>query len=145
MNLSDRIELPTGRLILDIFQDGRLVEHFDESNMVVVGMVTAQMQLLGGTGTPITKIGFGTNGTAPVWNNTALTNSYVKSLGTVEYPASNQVKFNFTLGTTEANGKSISEFGLLTTGGVLVTRKVRSSPISKTSGVSFTGSWIITF
>jgi hypothetical protein len=52
--------------------------------------------------------------------------------------------FPFGCSTSQANGVAISEFGLLTAGGVLFARKTRPAPIYKTSAISFQGTWTIT-
>lgn len=145
MEFRDQIDAPVGRLILDIFEDGKHIEHFDQNNLIVSGTRNVLASLLGGGAGPVTQIGFGTNGTAPSAGNTSLTSAYLKGFDSVEYPSSGLVKFNFTLGSTEANGKAISEFGLLTAAGILVARRVRSSPINKNAAISFTGAWLIQF
>jgi hypothetical protein len=77
--------------------------------------------------------------------NTALTGAYVNNLAAPLYPASNQVSFGFALGTAEANGIAISEFGMLTAGGVLYSRLVRALPLNKGPDLSMSGSWTISF
>ena len=74
-----------------------------------------------------------------------MTVAYVKLLGGVTYPTTNSVEFAFTLGTSEANGKSIMEFGLFTAGDVLFARKTRAGAIVKDSDLSLAGSWRINF
>jgi hypothetical protein len=87
----------------------------------------------------------GTNGTAPAGGNTSLTSPFTKVLAGITYPNTNQVEFDFTVLTSEANGMAILEFGLFTAGGVLYARKVRAAALNKASDLSFSGSWIITF
>lgn len=138
---------PTGRLVIDVFLRGELVERFDECNLVVDGYKQTHAHLVGGdvTGQSVTKFAVGTNGSAPVSGNSAITSSFSKSVDSVSYPASNQVQFSFSLGSGEANGKSILEFGLLTANDVLYARRVRSIALAKTSDMSFSGTWTITF
>lgn len=145
MEFTDQVKAPTGKLILDVFENGKLIEHFEQDNLVVAGMSSVIASLLGGGVGAVTKIGFGTNGTPPVAGNTVLTGSFVKSVGVIEYPAAGQVKFNFTLTNAEANGMAIMEFGLLTAANVLVARRVRSAALNKNAALSFTGAWIIQF
>ena len=133
--------------MLHIFKGGELVEVFDECNLIVDGSKPTHAHLLGGdvTNRSITQFGVGTNGTAPVAGNTALTGSFAKAIDAVTYPATNQVKFDFSLASGEANGMAILEFGLLTASSVLYARKVRSAALNKESDISVSGSWTITF
>lgn len=152
ISLTDILERkPTGRLFLEIFERGKLIETFDEQNLIVIGSQQVHAKLLGGavTNQSVTQIGYGTNGTAPVFGNTALTSPYTKLLDSVTYPNTNQVQFNFSLGVggtdTGAYGLAISEFGLLTASGTLYARKTRTAPLNFNSDISFQGSWTISF
>lgn len=147
IELIDTVERrPEGILTLQIFRKGELIEEVGYN--LVVDLSKQQLaRLIGGdvANRSITKIGFGTSGTAPAAGNTSLTDAYVKALGAVTYPATNSVQFAFTLGTSEANGKSIQEFGLFTAGDVLFARKTRAGAIVKDSDLSLNGTWRINF
>lgn len=148
MQLSDSPLLaPTGHFLLKVFHGLELVETMDEANLIVDGSKQAHAHLIGGdvTNRSVTKIGFGTSGTAAAAGNTTLTGSFVKNIDSVEYPSTTQVRFNFSLASGENNGMAILEFGLLTAGSVLYARKVRSTALNKASDLSFSGSWTITF
>lgn len=147
LRLSDDHAAPRGRLRVTVWRDGKAIEEMDEENLIVDVSKSIHSRLLGGsvTGKSVTTIGFGTNSAAPVAGNTALTSSFTKAIDSVTYPATNQVQFNFSLGSTESNGKDIWEFGLLTGDGSLYARRVRSGVLSKQSDISLTGSWVITF
>ncbi len=148
MILTDAVERrPEGIFTLDVFRKGELIEHYQDHNLVVDLAKQQLARLIGGdvTNRSITKIGFGTNGTPPAGGNTGLTGAYAKLIGSVSYPATNSVEFAFTLGTSEANGLSIIEFGLLTAGDVLFARKTRSGAIIKDSDLTLTGTWRINF
>jgi hypothetical protein len=147
IQLSSLAEQPRGEFQLRVYRGGDLVEEWVEKNLIVDGSKFALAHLLGGdvTGNSVKQIAFGTSGTAPASGNTSITNSYPKLIDSVTYPASNQVSFNFSLGTGEANGKAIMEFGLLTEVGTLFARKVRVSALNKESDISLSGSWIISF
>jgi hypothetical protein len=138
---------PSGILVLDVFRRGRLIEHFEEANLIVDGYKPTQAHLLGGdvTNRSVTQFGVGTSGVAPVPGNTALTSAFLKAIDSVDYPATDKVRFSFSLTTAEANGKAILEFGLLTAGSVLYARKVRTTALNKESDISFSGTWTITF
>lgn len=138
---------PRGDFYLEVYRAGKLIEVFEEKNLVVIGSQLAHAKLLGGdvTGQSVTQIGYGTGTVAPVFANTTLTSSYTKNIDGHSYPASNQVQFSFSLGTAEANGKAISEFGLLTGGGALYARKTRTLPLNKDVDLTFSGTWTISF
>ncbi len=138
---------PSGLFVLRVYRRGELVEVFEERNLIVVGSQQAHAKLLGGdvANQSVTRIGYGTNGTAPTFSNTSLTGAYTKIIDTVSYPASNQVQFAFSLGLGEANGMAISEFGLITAGGTLYARKTRSMPLNKGDDIALAGTWTVSF
>lgn len=125
---------------------GRIIEQYEDRNLVVNGGRTAVTRLLGGdvTNRSVTKIAFGTNGTAPAATDTAITGAFTKALGAVSYPTISSVRWDWTLETSEANGTTIQEFGLLTAGDVLFARKTRQA-IVKTVDIRLVGTWEITF
>lgn len=137
---------PSGLLTLRIYRRGELLEE-EGHNLVVDNYKQIHARMLGGdvTNRSIVKIGFGISSAAPAPGNTSLTSAFVKAVDSVSYPASNRVQFNFSLGTDEANGKAIMEFGLLTGSDLLYARKTRSSALNKESDISLTGSWRIDF
>ena len=148
--LSDAVSARTmvrGRLRLDVFRRGEMIERWEDDNLVVLGMRLTLARLLGGdvANRSVTRIGFGTNPTPPVHGNENLTGAFVKALDGVAYTALHVVEFGFSLGADEANGLAISEFGLLTTTGVLVARRVRGTPLHKASDLSLSGLWSIEF
>lgn len=147
LSLHDFVPAPSGLFVLRVYRRGELVEVFEEKNLIVVGSQQVHAKLLGGAvaNQSVTQIGYGTNATAPVFGNTTLTGAYTKNVDTVSYPASNQVQFAFSLGSGEANPMAISEFGLITAGGTLYARKVRSQPLNKDTDISFSGTWTISF
>lgn len=147
LTLANFSKPPHGRFLLTVFHRGIQVEHTDDRNLIVDGSKFLHARLLGGdvTGHSVSQIGFGTNGSAPAAGNSALTGPFLKTVDAVSYPAANSVQFDFSLASGENNGMAILEFGLVTTDGALYARKVRNSVLSKTTDISLTGSWIITF
>ncbi len=125
---------------------GVVLETYIDRNLVVNGGRQSVMQLLGAGDTTkqLTKLAVGTNGTAPVGGNTAITGAFTKSLGTVSYPTISSVKFDWQLGAGEGNGIAIREFGLLSTDNTLFARKVREV-INKNSDIILNGNWTISF
>lgn len=130
-----------------VYSHGRLVERYVDKNLIVDTGVLQVAKLLGGdvTDRSITQIGFGTNGATPTRDDTALTGPHLRAFTSISYPATNEVQFNWELPTTAANGMAILEFGLITAGGALFSRKTRTSAINKTSYISATGSWLLRF
>jgi len=139
-NFKGRFELT----VLDL--EGNIIEQYIDANLVVNGGRTAVMRLLGAatSGKQLTKLSVGTNGTAPTGADTAITGAFTKSLGTVSYPTISSVKFDWTIGASEANGIAIKEFGLLCTDNTLFARKVREV-INKNSDIILNGNWTISF
>lgn len=148
MKVEDSVLKASGHFYMEVRNAaGDLVDVIDEKNLVVVGSRQTLARLLGGdvADRSVTRIGFGTSLAAAAVGNTTLTNQYAKLLDSVSYPASDQVRFSFSLGSAENNGVAIGEFGLLTTAGVLFARKNRTTALNKESDLSFSGSWTITF
>lgn len=129
---------------LKIYKSDELIEEYEDNNLVVDVGKHLVCQLLGGGSTDaITQVQAGTNGTATTQGDTTITNPYTKAISTVSYPQLNQVQYDWILTAGEANGMAITEFGLVTSGGVLFARKVRTA-INKVSPMVIVGSWLIT-
>lgn len=125
-------------------QQGRELWSLRQSNQIVNGAYEIAAEALAGLpNAAISKVAAGTNGTEPTESDTSITDPTIVDVQTVEYPAPDTVRFNFTFGYMDAAGKSIAEFGLLTIDGRLFARKVRQ-PIEKTEYMIIKGSWEIT-
>lgn len=135
-----------GDFRLRIYRRGVLVEEQHDKNMIMNMARSAMAALIGGTGAgkSIATIGFGTLGTGPTPDDTALTGSYEKLVAGVTYPAAGQAAFSWVLGTGEANGMAISELGLICGDGTLFARKTRGV-INKDTDLSLDGVWTIIF
>ncbi|HYD66999.1 hypothetical protein [Azospirillum sp.] len=112
--------------------------------MITKGYYASLRELLA-TGDParvVAKIGFGTGTNPEDFNDTTLTNAFVKPLSGFEMDPDNPrlLRFTYSLLRGEANGKAITEIGLFTEGGTLVARKVRS-PIEKTPDMQIGDTW----
>lgn len=145
--MNDQLRAPRGEFLMHTYVGGVLVDTYHDANLIVDGSKRVHAHLLGGdfSGNKVTQVAFGTNGTPPVGGNTQITAPFVKPIGSVTYAVDGQVTFNFTLGSGEANGMAIFEFGLLTEGGALYARKVRTSALAKESDVSLSVAWTIYF
>ncbi|MCW4589736.1 hypothetical protein NO263_03980 [Gluconacetobacter entanii] len=138
-----------GRVDLKIWRAGILIAHEMSSNLIVAGAADMKAALLSGDVTgkyAISQVGFGTNASPAQETDDALTGAYVKSVdGITANAATGQLTVAFSLATTEANGISISEYGILSANGLLFARRVRDLPLLKASDLSFSGTWQITF
>jgi hypothetical protein len=130
-----------------IYRRGRLIEEYEDRNLIVDGARTAMARLIAGNGAGknINRISFGTNENIPVPGDTSITSPFIKSFDHISYPAGNQVEFGWSLAAIEANEKAISEFGLLCVDGTLFARKNRGTPINKDSDIAIEGQWVIIF
>lgn len=146
--MKDTIGNLKGLFYLEIIcaKTGEILEKYQDNNLVVNGGRTAVVNLLGAAtaGKQLTKLSVGTNGTAPVGTDSAITGAFTKSLGLVTYPTISSVKFDFQLGAADANGIGIREFGLICTDNTLFARKTREL-INKNADIILNGSWTISF
>jgi hypothetical protein len=138
-----------GILRYTVFKNGVPIEDVEEQNLIVTVGRTQMAYLLGGdvSKNHVSKISFGTSGTAPALTDTQITGAFTKALSGTSWPAAGQVKFSWNLATTEANGKAILEFGLICDDSVLFSRRIRESgkPINKEADISLEGDWTIIF
>jgi len=144
-----------GILNYKVFKNGVLIEDVKGANLILNGARNQMAHLIAGdfTNRNITKIAVGVNGTPPVVTNESLTGAYIKNLDGFSFPVMGQVQFDWSLGTDEANGMSILEFGLMSEDGTLFSRRIRedkdgnpiNKPINKESDISIIGQWILIF
>lgn len=136
----------TGTLELRVYRHGQLIDAWRDENLIVNNARDMLARLIAGDGAgeAVAKIGFGSGSSPASPNDTALTGAYTRSLTGHDYPEPGQVRFKFSLATSEANGIGIREFGLITADGNLFSRKVRGL-IEKNDDISFEGSWTIIF
>lgn len=128
-------------------KEGNVLFNYSDNNLIVNNAKVALASLVSNAGAEskiITQIGFGVSGTTPSPNDVTLTSSYKKNIIVYSYPEPGKVKFTWRLDYGEANGKAISEFGLLCADGSLFARKVRGA-ITKDSDLALEGEWTIIF
>lgn len=136
----------TGRVRISVFRNGKL-EYLDEGeNLIVNDGLTILSNVLSNasSGQTVDTIGFGTDGTTPALGDTGLTGAFTKAIDGLQYPAYNQVQFDWSLDYSENNGMTIQEMGLIAADGTLFSRKTRA-PIVKDNTIRIEGSWTITF
>ena len=148
MKISNNLKLK-GHVHFDVkdVKTGKVLQTFDDHNIIVNGALLATVKLIGNTNSPspITKIAFGTSATAPQYTDSNIQNPFVKNLDNVHIESNNtSVTFDFSLGTAEDNGVTIAEIGLLCTDGTLFARRVFPSAIVKNVNVALEGTWTIT-
>ena len=146
MQIIDTVANCSGRLYLEVYKSGALINKDTGDNLVVnIGRSTLA-GLLGGrdAGKFITHIGVGSGMTPTNDTDTALAQQTLVGIDGVVY-SGNVVRFNFTLGYGNANGIAIREYGLFFTDGTLFSRRVRNSVISKESDIEIKGYWEIRF
>jgi hypothetical protein len=138
-----------GILKYTVFRNGVAVEDVEETNLIVTAGRTQLAHLLAGDVAErrIARIAFGTSGVPPALSDTEIANRYLKNISGFSFPEPGQITFNWGLGTAEANGKAILEFGLLCADNTLFSRRIRESgrPINKESDISLEGEWTIIF
>jgi hypothetical protein len=146
IKLIEKIPL-RGNFETRVFRSGRLVEVYEEHNLITSAARFQMTRLLAGdvSGRSIAAIAFGTNGTVPAETDTLIANQFVKSLDGFSYPENGIVRFSWGLLTSENNGMAICEFGLLTADGTLFARKTRTNPLNKEPDISLEGYWDIIF
>jgi hypothetical protein len=136
-----------GILRYTVLKNGIPIEEAEDVNLILNGARIQMAHLVAGdfTGRDIKKIAFGTNGTVPTVADTQITNPFSKNVTGFSYPEDGQVRIDWNLLVTEANGLAILEFGLLTTNGVLYSRRIRENPLHKESDISLEGNWTLIF
>jgi hypothetical protein len=146
MQIRDTVAM-RGEFRCRVCKNGKIAEEFGDHNMIVddARMQMAHLVAEPTDGRRVRFIAFGTNGDAATPDDTAITDPVVKEIGSFEFPENGQVRFNWTLGKTEANGKAIMEFGLICGNGELFARYVRQQPLNKDSDFSLEGDWTIVF
>jgi hypothetical protein len=147
MRFTDERRQVKGILRYTVFKNGVPIEEMEDHNLIL-NMARIQMaHLIAGdfTGRNIKKIAFGTNGNPPTLADMQITNAFTKDIVRHSFPVDGQVQFSWNLLENEANGLTIMEFGLLTDGLVLFSRRIRENPLNKEADISLEGQWILVF
>ena len=149
MNFTDKVSI-TGEVNIKTYQKRNgnlyLLEDFNSPNTVLNTGRTKMAYLLAGedSGNYVSQIGFGSNGTTPTVNDTALTDIYEKSIDSYTYSTATSVTFSFFLDIYENNGGYIREYGLITGNDELFARVIKTE-IYKKNDIYISGTWKITF
>ena len=138
-----------GVLRLRIKRRGKIVEDWEDQNLVVDAGRGIMARLIGGeTGLGVNRVGFGTSGTDPAPGDTMvnIVNAFLKPVAATSHPVITQTQFDFALLESEANGLSIKQFALVCADGTLFAHRTRGGKtIDKDSDLSIEGQWTIFF
>lgn len=121
-----------------------LIEDYIDKNLIVTVGKEKITKLLANDGSNhyISSIAVGTNQTTPTIADTSITDSFIKNITSYSFPSQQSVSFSWVLELTEANGKSIGEYGLICQDSTLFARKTRGV-VAKESDILIEGNWTI--
>ena len=127
-----------------IFEHGKLAREFSGDNLIVDnGKAVLLAGLISGM-IPVTRIGFGQGTTPPAASDTIISApNFFKNINTALRTGPTAVEFDWVLGTSEANGINITEFGLLFADGQMFARKTGIT-VAKVPSITISGQWTIT-
>ena len=147
MKIIEKVPKITGHLHYVATRRGDIVEGFDDHNLVVdAGRELMALIMTGKQTTSITKIGVGTGITPEAVKDTGLTDCVYIPL-TARSTDGKTARFDFVIGTDQANGLNIHEFGLFAENGTMFSHRVRAKEkdLVKADDLELTGYWEINF
>jgi hypothetical protein len=124
---------------------GELLYHCAEPNLVVDAIDDVLPRCAVGS-VSINTIGIGSDNTAPAAGDTELTDEWTRTVQSVDHPATNKVRFTWTIFESEGPSPdmTVREFGLFASDGTLCARKVLAGPgVLKEAGVQLEGDWTL--
>ena len=132
-----------GIFTANVFENGNLVRTIHEENVITTVGLDAILQHIGGLASEfLAALEAGTGTTPASASDTSLqTGVFSTPLASVSV-SGNDLILDWIIGNGDANGNTLSEFGLVTNGAVLFNRKVIAG-IAKTSAIQIQGSWIL--
>ena len=143
MQEKEQLNSMRGSVELKIYRNGVLEEIEREHNLIVTAGRSKLAKLLGGWYSGgINRVGVGTGSTPAADTDTGLTSPVYIPVKSVEYSTA-KVRFNFVIGTSDANGVNIRELGLFFADNTMFSRRVRKSVIGKEADLQITGYWEI--
>lgn len=149
MRLNDTAPAVTGDIHLEVRRNNKIIEEFDDHNLVVdIGRKRLAALAAGKVGnyaeSYITHIGLGSGNNTENVNDTQLENQQLFSLTSVEING-RDAQFNFFIANSEATGLSIRELGLFCADGTMFSHRVRQGVIEKYDDIELKGFWILHF
>ena len=143
MQEKEQLNSMRGSVELKIYRNGVLEEIEREHNLIVTAGRSKLAKLLGGGyAGGINRVGVGTGSTPAADTDTGLTSPVYIPVKSVDYSTA-KVRFNFVIGTSDANGVNIRELGLFFADNTMFSRRVRKSVIGKEADLQITGYWEI--
>ena len=143
MQEKEQLNSMRGSVELKIYRNGVLEEIEREHNLIVTAGRSKLAKLLGGGyAGGINRVGVGTGSTPAADTDTGLTSPVYIPVKSVEYSTA-KVRFNFVIGTSDANGVNIRELGLFFADNTMFSRRGRKSVIGKEADLQITGYWEI--
>jgi len=131
-----------GQLTLNVYKNGELIETSIDNNLIVNQGQAWVLDLLSNNTTLfVEKIRIGSSDAAAAVTDTAVTPfspDYTKAV--TPLVTGNICSYDFTIGTGDANGNLIKEWGLLLDDGTLIARIIKT-PIPKDNTISIQGNW----
>lgn len=142
----------TGDFHLQVYRRGNPVERIDDHNLVVYTGRERLAQLLAGkTTNTIAYVGVGTSGKDEADEDQTLTGQQLFPI-TGSSVDGRDARFDFAIGTADANGMAIREFGLFCADKTMFSHRIRrrkdtgaAAVIDKQEDVSIEGYWVIHF
>lgn len=149
MIFNDTIQSVKGEIHLEVCRNKKIIETFDDHNLVVdVGRkrlaALAAGKVNSYTESYISHIGLGSGNTVETVNDTELENQQLFPLTSIEVDG-RDVKCNFFIANDEAVGLTIHELGLFCADGTMFSHRVRQGVIEKYEDIEIRGYWILHF
>ena len=143
MQEKEQLNSMRGSVELKIYRNGVLEEIEREHNLIVTAGRSKLAKLLGGGyAGGINRVGVGTGSTPAADTDTGLTSPVYIPVKSVEYSTA-KVRFNFVIGTSDANGVNIRELGLFFADNTMFSRRVRKPVTGQEADLQITGYWEI--
>lgn len=138
---------PHGVIEYVIYRHGKPIEGVKAENLVVDGGRNMLAKLISGApdAEPVKYIGFGTGTKFEEPEDSTLENLLLIEFDNVYIHDGANVVFEWTLGTDRGNGMDITEFGLFTASGVMITHQVRGKIIAKDDDMMLKGRYYLHF
>lgn len=145
MRIADNSSDMRGNLAIRVMKNGRVVDCWEDHNLIVNSGRNRMAELLNGSSTSyVSHIGVGSGTATEDVDDSSLTNQVLVPVSGTSITA-RTAHFDFRIDTSTANGISIREFGLFCGDGVMFSRRVRTGVIEKADDIEIEGYWEIHF
>ena len=146
--MKERLAAKANVLVTVTDADGKIVDRFQQHNLVVTAGRNLLRDLLNNTSPAgLTHVAIGTGTTAVNAAQTALVTEVFRDVITQRLTDVGQLTVTLYLSTSSANGSTLAEVGLFnaSSSGTMYARVVLASTIAKTSAIAVTFTWTLTF